>query len=153
MLTKLLERKTLTTEQRVQALYHRGSLRRQKADNRRGAVEDFEKLLKIAPDHKLASRTETELAFARDDVKAIEASLNRFLTLSQWFDGIWVLGEHDEAATRYQRSGLAPTPEQVEKLQAAGYICSSNEDDNKLHLYGETRDDLEGLQWCSELNI
>ncbi len=150
-LTELLARTTLTADQRAQALYYRGSIRRQAGDDRRGAVADFEEMLALAPDHSLAERAKTELEFARADVEAIETSMNRFLTLSQWFDGTWVLGDHDAAATRYQRSGLAPNAEQVKKLQAAGYVCPTDGSDSQLHLYGEDQTHLDGLKWCADL--
>jgi hypothetical protein len=151
MLSKLLARDSLTTEQRVQALYHRGSLRRQAANDRLGAVEDFEALLKAAPSHALAANARTELDYVRTDVERIKASMNRFLTLAQWFDGTWTLGGHEEAVARYRASGLPPTPEQVETLKAAGYICDADESDARLHEFGEARDDLAGLEWCEEL--
>ncbi|MAN67117.1 MAG: hypothetical protein CME91_10770 [Hyphomonadaceae bacterium] len=151
MLSELLARNSLTTEQKVQALYHRGSLRRQAANDRRGAIEDFEKLLKMAPDHALAANAKTELGYVRTDIDQIEASMNRFLTLAQWFDGVWTLGDHEEAVTRYRKSGLAPTPEQVETLTDAGYICKTKDSDARLHEYGDERDDLAGLEWCEDL--
>ena len=150
-LSGLLDRDTLTTEQKVQALYHRGSLRRQSADNRRGAVEDFEAMLALAPDHALAANARTELDYARTDVERIETSMNRFLNLPDWFDGMWVLGEHEAAVARFRDSGLAPTPEQVEKLIAAGYVCDADNPDARLHTYGDDRDDLKGLDWCAAL--
>lgn len=150
-LTELLARESLSDAQRAEALFQRGSLRRQAADNRRGAIDDFKKMLKLAPEHSLATRTKVELDFVEKDVQAIEESMNRFLTLSQWFDGTWVLGNHTEAAARYQKSGLAPNAEQVQKLEAAGFICKTDKDDTRLHEYGEDRDDLEGLEWCEEL--
>ena len=151
MLTELLARASLTKEQRVQALYHRGSLRRQAANDRLGAIEDFEALLALAPEHALAKNTRTELDYVRTDVESIKASMNRFLTLAQWFDGTWTLGDHDAAAARYRKSGLAPTPEQVETLIAAGYVCAAEDQDSMLHEYGDPRADLAGVEWCPEL--
>lgn len=150
-LSELLARKSLTSEQRIQALYHRGSLRRQSANNRRGAIKDFEALLKAAPDHALAANARTELDYVRSDVAQIEASMNRFLTLAQWFDGVWTLGDHEAAVERYRRSGLAPTPEQVETLKAAGYVCETGTSGARLHEFGSDRDDLAGLEWCEDL--
>lgn len=150
MLTDLLARPSLTDDQRAAVLYHRGSLRRQGADDRRGAVEDLEAMLELAPQHRLASNARAELEFAKKDVTAVEESMNRFLTLAQWFDGTWVLGEHEEAVARYRESGLAPTPEQVKTLRAAGYICETGDDASQLHEYGDAREDLEGLEWCDD---
>ena len=149
-LTELLARSSLTDAQRAEALYHRGSLRRQGADDRRGAVEDLEAMLALAPDHPLAANATAELEFARKDVAAIEASMNRFLTLAQWFDGTWVLGDHELAVERYKTSGLAPTPEQVKTLREAGYICQTGTSESSLKKFSGDRDDLDGLDWCAE---
>jgi len=151
LLSDLLARTSLSTEQRVQALYQRGSLRRQEADDREGAVEDFEALLALAPDHSLAFNARTELEYVRTDIEQIKASMNRFLNLSDWFDGTWTLGQHEEAVTRYRNSGLAPTPEQVQTLIQAGYICETDSENTRLHDFGDDRDDLAGMEWCAEL--
>ena len=148
LLSDLLARSSLTTEQRAQALYHRGSLRRQDADDREGAVEDFEALLALAPDHSLAPNAQTELDYVRTDIEEIKASMNRFLNLPDWFDGTWTLGQHEQAVTRYRTSGLAPTPEQVQTLIQAGYICEADSQEARLHDFGEDRDDLAGMEWC-----
>ncbi|MAN46624.1 MAG: hypothetical protein CMF04_10580 [Hyphomonas sp.] len=149
-LTNLLARPSLTDAQRAEALYHRGSLRRQGADDRRGAVEDFKAMLALAPDSPLAPNATAELEFATKDVAAIEASMNRFLTLAQWFDGTWVLGDHELAVERYKKSGLAPTPEQVKTLREAGYICQTGTSESPLKQFAGDRDDLDGMDWCAE---
>lgn len=151
VLTGLLARTGLAPEQRAEALYHRASIRRQAGDDRRGAIADFEEMLALAPEHPLASRARTELDFTRKDIAAIEASHDRLLTLSQWFDGMWALGEHDVAAARIQRSGLAPNQGQAEKLLAAGYVCPDDDPESRLHVYGEPHEYLIGLKWCSDL--
>ncbi len=147
-LTALLDRSDLSTDQRARALYARGSLRRQASDDRPGAVKDFEAMLKLAPDHALVQNAKEELAFAEADVETIETGLKRMLTLSQWFDSKWVLGEHDEAAKRYRKSGLSPNEVQVGKLRAAGYLCESEAGEAPVYTVGDTRADLENLHWC-----
>ena len=96
-LSDLLSSASLSDDQRALALYARGSLRRQAGDDRRGAVRDFEDMLKLAPDHPLVPNAKDELEFARSDVETIEAGLKRMLNLYQWFDSMWVLGDRDAA--------------------------------------------------------
>ena len=98
----ILSRDGLSEEQRVRALFARASLRRQAGDNRRGAVADFEEMLALAPEHELAKNAAVELGYTRADITKIEGSMKRLLTLSDWFDKAWVLGDHDMAATRHQ---------------------------------------------------
>jgi tetratricopeptide (TPR) repeat protein len=148
-LTELLSSATLSDDQRARALYARGSLRRQAGDDRRGAVEDFEAMMKLAPEHPLAPNATEELEFAKGDVETIEAGLKKMLNLSQWFDSMWVLGDHDAAAERYRRSGLSPSEEQVAKLTADGYLCLDKGGDAPVFTVGDPRPDLENLHWCA----
>ncbi|KCZ89507.1 hypothetical protein [Hyphomonas johnsonii] len=148
VLTGLLERQTLTDDQRARALYARGSLRRQDGDDRRGAVEDFKAMLALAPAHPLGPNAREELEFAETDVETIEAGLQRMLSLSQWFDSMWVLGAHDEAAARYRKSGISPNPAQLADLAQAGFVCMGDETGDKVYTVGDRRDDLEDAYWC-----
>ena len=150
-LTALLDRSDLSIDQRARALYARGSLRRQARDDRPGAVKDFEAMLKLAPEHPLVPNAKEELAFAEADVETVEAGLKRMLTLSQWFDSKWLLGEHDEAAARYRKSGISPNESQVGKLKAAGYLCEDEDGGAPVYTVGDTRPDLENIYWCGSV--
>ena len=147
----ILSRDGLSEEQRVRALFARASLRRQAGDNRRGAVADFEEMLALAPEHELAKNAAVELGYTRADITKIEGSMKRLLTLSDWFDKAWVLGDHDMAATRHQKSRLSPNPEQVQKLKTAGYICGNEGEGGPVYQLGDMRSDLTGLNWCRKL--
>tara|TARA_R110000787_G_scaffold8359_4_gene27917 strand:+ start:19966 stop:20574 length:609 start_codon:yes stop_codon:yes gene_type:complete len=147
-LSGLLENTNLSEDQRARALYARGSLRRQAGDDRRGAVEDFDAMLKLAPEHALAPNAREELAFAQTDVETIEVGLSRPLNLSQWFNSMWVLGEHAEAAERYRTSGLSPNEAELAKLVAAGFVCEDRNGAAPVHTMGDMRPDLENKHWC-----
>ena len=148
-LSELLSNASLSDDQRARVLYARGSLRRQAGDDRRGAVRDFEDMLKLAPDHPLAPNAKEELAFARSDVDTIEAGLKRMLNLSQWFDSMWVLGDRDAAVARYRTSGLSPNAAEIAKLAAAGYVCRDAAGNTPVYTLGDMRPDLENLYWCT----
>lgn len=148
-LSELLSNVSLSDDQRARVLYARGSLRRQAGDDRRGAVKDFEAMLKLAPDHSLAPNASEELEFARSDVETIEAGLQRMLSLSNWFDSMWVLGDHETAVARFRNSGLSPNADAIVKLEAAGYVCREKGANPAVYTLGDIRPDLENLYWCT----
>ena len=150
-LTQLLADPKLKTEERAEALYQRGSLRRLAGDNRRGAVADFEAMLALAPEHPRAGQAEIELDLARSDLEALEPRLGYMLTLPQWFDVSWALGERDVPARRYHSAGLSPNEEQTQKLKDAGFICGAEGEGGPVQGAGDPRAWLEGLTWCSPL--
>jgi hypothetical protein len=148
-LSGLLENASLSDDERARALYARGSLRRQAGDDRRGAVEDFDEMLTLAPEHALAPNAREELAFAQIDVETIETGLRRPLNLVQWFDSMWVLGDHAEAAERYRKSGLSPTEAELAKLVADGFVCDDENGPAPVYTLGDMRPDLEHMHWCA----
>lgn len=150
-LTRILGRPELSAEQKVRALYRRGSLRRQAGNDRLGAVEDFEAMLALAPAHSLASNAHTELSYTRQDIQKLRSQLRQLLTHAEWFDASWVLGERDKAAARYQNSRISPTSKQVQTLRSAGYICQNDGAGPDVYQLGDRRADLLGLKWCKRL--
>tara|TARA_R110002033_G_scaffold117046_1_gene161227 strand:- start:101 stop:709 length:609 start_codon:yes stop_codon:yes gene_type:complete len=148
-LSKLLENASLSDDERARALYARGSLRRQAGDDRRGAVKDFEGMLKLEPAHPLVPNAKEELAFAKADVDTIEDGLKRMLNLFQWFDSKWVLGDHDDAADRYRESGLSPNETELARLVADGYVCDDKDGKAPVYTIGDIRPDLEHKHWCT----
>ncbi|HAE27079.1 MAG TPA: hypothetical protein DCG58_07960 [Hyphomonas adhaerens] len=151
-LTALLADPSLKQDERAEALYRRGSLRRLAADNRRGAVADLEAMLALAPDHPRAGQAEIELDLARSDLEALEPRLGYMLTLSQWFDVSWTLGDREAPALRYQKSGISPNEAQTQRLKDAGFICGADGAGGPVQGAGDPRDWLEGLTWCNPLS-
>lgn len=152
-LTDLLADPKLAAADRAEALFQRGSLRRLAGDDRRGAVADLEALLTQAPAHPRAEQARIELDLARSDVDALEPRLSYLLTLPQWFDVAWTLGERDTPALRYQAAGLSPTGDQTRKLMDAGFICGADGEGGPVQGAGDPRDWLEGLTWCRALPV
>ncbi|MGH1422363.1 MAG: hypothetical protein ACRBEQ_11135 [Hyphomonas sp.] len=150
-LGQILDDPGLSDDQTARALYRRGSLRRQAGNDRLGAVADFEAMLALAPTHSLASNARTELSYTRQNVQQLQSQLRRLLTHAEWFDAMWVLGERDKAAARYQASRISPTTEQVKALTAAGYICKGDGVGPDVYQLGDRRSDLIGLKWCERL--
>ena len=150
-LTALLADPKLKTEERAEALYQRGSLRRLAGDDRRGAVADLEAMLALAPEHQRAGQAEIELDLARSDLEALEPRLSYMLTLPQWFDVSWTLGERDTPARRYQKAGISPDETQTQKLKDAGFVCGPDGAGGPVQGAGDARDWLDGLTWCNPL--
>jgi GNAT superfamily N-acetyltransferase len=150
-LTELLADPKLKTEERAEALYQRGSLRRLAGDDRRGAVTDLEAMLALAPEYQRAGQAEIELDLARSDLEALEPRLGYMLTLPQWFDVSWTLGDREAPARRYQKAGISPTETQTQKLADAGFICGPDGAGGPVQGAGDLRDWLEDLTWCNPM--
>ena len=150
-LTALLDDARLKPAERAEVLYRRGSLRRLAGDNRRGAVADLEAMLALAPEHERAGQAEIELELARSDLESLEPRLGYMLTLPQWFDVSWTLGEREAPARRYQKAGISPDETQTQKLKDAGFICGPDGAGGPVQGAGDARDWLEGLTWCNPL--
>lgn len=147
-LTELLADPKLAPADRAEALYQRGSLRRLAGDNRRGAVADLKAMLVLAPDHPRAEQAAVELDLAQSELDTLEPRLGFLLSLPNWFDVSWALGEREGPARRYQTAGLSPTEEQTRKLEDAGFICGEDGEGGPVQGAGDPRDWLEGLTWC-----
>lgn len=151
-LTSLLSRGDLTVDERAEALYQRAHLRRFSTDKLTGAQEDLNAMLSLAPEHARAGEAKRALAVTEEAVEAHEDRLTYMLTLSQWFDSAWALGRHEQAALRYKKSQLSPTPEQVIKLTRAGFLCPAETGQGPdLYQLGVPRDDLENVRWCEAM--
>jgi len=150
-LTALLDEPGLKTNERAEVLYRRGSLRRLAGDDRRGAVADLEAMLALAPEHERAGQAEIELDLARSDLDALEPRLAYMLTLPQWFDVSWTLGDREAPARRYQRAGISPNEEQTRKLKDAGFICGPDGAGGPVQGAGDPREWLDGMTWCIPL--
>ena len=69
-------------------------------------------------------------------------------TLSEWFEGAFALGLHEQAVARYRKAGISPPPDQIELMMAFGYLCEDTPGAPKLHQFGPARPDLADLHWC-----
>ena len=152
-LTGLLADTKISPADRADALYRRGDLRRQAGDNRRGAVEDMERALALAPEDPRATQVWADLEATREEKDALETRLGFMLTLPQWFDVAWMLGERDAPALRYQASGLSPNEWQTRKLQDAGFLCGADGAGGPAQGVGDTREWLADLTWCDPLPV
>ena len=146
-LSALLENPSLTKKQHARVLYARAQHRWKKSSNRIGAWQDFTDFTKLHPDDPYATNAGIEAGYVKIEIDRIERRMQELQTLSIWFEDAWQLGKRTEAAGRYQRSGFAPEPQELEQLQAAGYIClvpleSASADDTRVT---STQPDL---HWC-----
>lgn len=147
-LTSILNRTDLTDYQRGKTLFERATRRWKDGMDKLGAIEDFEAILAIDANHPFANNAKIEMGWAGDEIIWIEQQHEDLQTISEWFDGVFSLGRHDEAVARYRKSGISPTPAQVEIMMAFGYICEDRPDAPKLHHFGPERPDLADLHWC-----
>lgn len=142
-LSQLLEDPSLTTEQQARTLYARAQHRWKKSSNKIGAWRDFTEFTERFPDDRYARNAGIEAGYVRTEIERVEIRMEELQTLSAWFEDAWVLGMRDEAATRYKRSGFLPSPSELERLQEAGYVCSSRAAGYKL-----VTSEIPNLYWC-----
>ena len=147
-LTGLLERDDLSSFMRGRILFERATRRWQDGMDKFGAVSDFEALLAMDPNHPFANNARIELGYAQTEIGYIEDDMDGLQTLSEWFEGAFALGLHDEAVARYRKAGISPPAEQVELMMAFGYLCEDVPGAPKLHQFGPERPDLARLHWC-----
>ena len=145
--TELLADKTLTQKQHARALYARAQHRWKKSSNRIGAWQDFTEFTKRHAQDPYANNARIEAGYVKTEIDRIETRMQELQTLSVWFEHAWQLGMRDEAAGRYKRSGFAPEPQEIQQLQAAGYICVAEAGSAPI---GDTRVTSEhpNLYWC-----
>lgn len=147
-LTSILNRSDLSDYQRGKTLFERATRRWKDGMDKLGAVEDFEAILAIDANHPFANNATIEMGWAEDEIVWIQQQHEDLQTIAEWFDGVFSLGRHDEAVARYRKSGISPTPAQIETMMAFGYVCEDRPDAPKLHHFGPERPDLANLHWC-----
>ncbi|RIJ28350.1 hypothetical protein D1223_13230 [Henriciella mobilis] len=147
-LTSILNRSDLSDYQRGKTLFERATRRWKDGMDKLGALDDFEAILAIDANHPFANNAKIEKGWAEDEIIWIEQQHEDLQTIAEWFDGVFSLGRHDEAVARYRKSGISPTPLQVQTMMAFGYICEDRPDAPKLHQFGPERPDLANLHWC-----
>ncbi len=147
-LTLILDRHDLTSFMRGRVLFERGTRRWKDGQNKLGAIADFDAIVALDPTHPFAANAMIEKGFAETEIGHIEAGMNELQTITEWFDGAFSIGNHDNAVARYRESGLSPTPEQVGVMKMFGYVCDDLPGAPKLHHFGPERADLLNVHWC-----
>ncbi|WP_300393287.1 hypothetical protein [Henriciella sp.] len=152
--TDLLDSGRLSQGQRLEALFARGSARRQARINLPGAVQDLEEAQILAgADSPLIENIATEIEYAKTDWGRAAGKLEGLQTLPEWFNSKVAMGGLPEAAERYRESDLAPSPDQVSLLEAAGYLCRTSGASDETWTVTEEAEHLEGLEWCENPGV
>lgn len=147
-LSAILEDRELSDTQEVQLRFERGAARRLARVNLPGAIEDFETALALGPDAAFAESLETELEYAKTDLDNTGVRLQGMQTLPEWFDEMVARGELATAAERFRKSGLSPDEKHASLLEAAGYLCGDESEDDMDWSLGSDIEHLKDVEWC-----
>lgn len=145
-LTGLLTRTDLTPQQRIEVTYQRAAKRWDAKYDLPGAIADFDAFLALAPEDARVSTVGRDKVFAASEIENAQRRLAGLQNITHWFDDKVLMGDLEEAATRYKTSGLTPTDGHLYMLREAGYICEGDED--PVHQFGDIPDYAENASWC-----
>ncbi|MEO0551289.1 MAG: hypothetical protein AAFZ91_15330 [Pseudomonadota bacterium] len=152
-LSAALTREDLSAAQRADLLLLRAEKRAENSFNLPAAVADLDTFLIENPEDP----RQLDVTTSRDEVQSSidEATrrLSRLQNLPDWFDDKVLMGALEEAALRYQRSGLTPTLPQTNILREFDYICGNGQSGSgeAVHTYGVIPDHADALVWCDPL--
>ena len=151
-LTTLLERPNLTMEQRLRTLVVRAIGRSTVAENKNGAIADYEEVLSLAPpNHPLVARVREDLDYVRQQKRYIEDRLQGRARTdnNQRFQDLLALGRHDEAAAFMRQAGLSPHAIYIEKLAKLGYLCEGPGYSGASYQWGASNTGYHVVYWCN----
>ena len=147
-LTRLLARTDLTPEQRTEATFQRAEKRWNGKYDLPGAIADYDAFLTLAPEDPRVASIERDKVFAATEIENAQRRLAGLQNITDWFDDKVLMGDLDEGAARYKKSGLTPTDLHLYLLREAGFVCDG--EDNPVHLHGPRPDHAENASWCPE---
>lgn len=150
-LTIVLARTDLTMDQRLKTLNLRATGRSSAAEDKNGAITDYEEFLRIAPsDYPTAPRVREDLDYVKQQKRLIEDRLEGRARSdnNQRFQDLLTLGRHDEAAAFVRQSGLTPSSIYVEKLTRLGYLCEGPAYSGSSYQWGSSSAGYHVVFWC-----
>ena len=147
-LTRLLARPDLTPEQRVEVTFQRAAKRWDGKYDLPGAVADFDAFAALAPEDARVSTVGRDKVFAATEIENAQRRLAGLQNITNWFNDKVLMGDLEEGAARYKKSGLTPTDPHLYLLREAGYICEG--EDDPVHQYGDLPDYAKNASWCPE---
>jgi hypothetical protein len=151
-LTEILARTDLSLEQRLKALNFRAIGRSTTGENKNGAIEDYEEVLRLAPpDYPSLARVREDLDYVRQQKRYIEDRLNGRARTdnSQRFQDLLSLGRHEEAVAFMRQSSLKPHAVYIEKLAKLGYLCEGPGYSGQSYQWGASDTGLHTVYWCN----
>lgn len=152
-LSAALTREDLSAAQRGDLLLLRAEKRAENSFNLPAAVADLDTFLIENPEDP----RQLDVTTSRDDVQSSINEATRRLSglqnLPDWFDDKVLMGALEEAALRYQRSGLTPTLPQTSILREFDYVCANGHSGSgeAVHTYGVVPGHADALVWCDPL--
>lgn len=149
-LTKLLARDDLTAEQRLTALMQRANKRGTIAEDRPGAIADYEQVLATAPaGHRYIAQATESKAYAETQMGHINRRLaaGPAADRDQYFSDLLAAGRHDEAAAYFREGGRGGIYA-VEKLHKLGYLCEGAGYSGRSYSWGSENTRKPTVYWC-----
>ncbi|WP_300381966.1 hypothetical protein [Henriciella sp.] len=158
-LTETLDTATLSSSQRARLLVERGSTRREAGINLPGAISDFSQALSLTVENddgemqpalgaNARADAEAALEYVESDFEEVRTRLAGVQTLQEWFSDKVASGDIVAGVERYKASGLAPEIRDARLLEAAGYLCADDLENDQDWELGHELDYLKDLEWC-----
>lgn len=150
-LTAVLARSDLTLEQRLKTLNFRAIGRSTTAEDKNGAIADYEEMLKLAPaGHPIAARVREDLDYVRQQKRFVEDRLEGRARTdnNQRFQDLLALGRHDEAVAFMRQANLRPHAVYIEKLAKLGYLCEGVGSSGPSYEWGASNTGYHTVHWC-----
>ncbi len=143
----LLNRKDLSLDQRVQALYGRAIEKCMGGQDSIGGQKDYKTIVEIAPTHRLAKRAAEQITYVQGQ---IDATQERILTNEgpDHFRDLFMLGRHDEAISYIKKNPVMPNSVYIQDLEEMGKLCPVKAGQTSLYTY-QLNGRIHFLTWCA----
>lgn len=148
-LTALMERPEITPDQKIEALYLRAVLKGTTAEDRPGAIADYQAVIEKAPEgHRLIKPATENRDYARTQMEQINRRLAQGPASPDYLNDLLQSGRHAEAVKFIRDRRLSPTNIQLEKLHKLGFLCEGTGYSGPSYSWGYSNTRQMAVQWC-----
>ncbi len=127
-LTQLLGNPALSEAERADTLLARAKLRYGAGNDVFGAIEDFDEMLALAPQHPDAVEADEMRSIARGEATSLNFALqNGNLSRTETFETLFRLGYHQEALDQMLEHDLTPDNDYLIDFYQMGYLCEGTD--------------------------
>lgn len=148
-LTALMERPEVTPEQKIEALYLRAVLKGTTADDRVGAIADYQAVIDTAPEgHRLIKPATENRDYAKTQMEHINRRLAQGPSSPDYLNDLLQSGRHADAAKHVRERNIKPTNLQIEKLHKIGLLCEGPGYSGPSYTWGYGNTRQVTVQWC-----
>lgn len=148
-LTALMERPEVTPEQKIEALYLRAVLKGTTADDRAGAIADYQTVIDTAPEgHRLIKPATENRDYAKTQMEHIDRRLAQGPSSPDYLNDLLQSGRHADAAKHVRERNIKPTNLQIEKLHKIGLLCEGPGYSGPSYTWGYGNTRQVTVQWC-----